>query len=162
VVLYNVPGRCGVSMSYETVAELAGHQQIVAIKEATGDMVLGTRILEACGDHLTLLSGDDFTTFPLLALGAKGCISVVSNLDPTTMSDLCRHVREGRLDEARALHLRIQPLARALFSDANPVPTKAGAALLGWCGPGLRPPLYEADEALNGMLSRALTDYGLL
>jgi 4-hydroxy-tetrahydrodipicolinate synthase len=125
-------------------------------------MIHATRILEACPTDFRLFSGDDFTTFPLLAIGGVGCISVLSNLDPKAMSDLCRHAREGEWDKARALHLKIQPLARALFADANPVPTKAAAALLGWCGPNLRGPLYEADDALKTMLSRVLTDYGLL
>jgi 4-hydroxy-tetrahydrodipicolinate synthase len=162
VVLYNVPGRTAISMSPETVAELARHPRIVAIKEATGDMILATRILESCPEGFQLLSGDDFTTFPLLAIGGQGCISVLSNLDPKAMSDLCRLTLTGQWEQAREIHARIQPLARALFADANPVPVKAAASLLGWCRPDLRAPLYEADDALKALLTSTLSNYGLL
>ncbi|MFB6264731.1 MAG: 4-hydroxy-tetrahydrodipicolinate synthase [Bradymonadaceae bacterium] len=161
VVLYNVPGRTGVSLEATTVAKLAEHENIVAIKEASGDMTLDTEILEQAGDQIQLLSGDDFTTFPLVALGGKGCISVVSNLDPWTMSELVAAARDGDLETARRMHQKIQPLARALFARPNPVPTKTAAALLGWCRAEVRPPLYTPSEEFREDLRGVLDDYGL-
>jgi 4-hydroxy-tetrahydrodipicolinate synthase len=163
VVLYNVPGRTAVSMTPETCAKLAEHPNIIAVKEATADMTFATRIVELT-DHLdfALLSGDDFTTMPLVALGGTGCISVVSNLDPGTMSRLCHATLEHKLDEARLLHLKIQPLARALFAQSNPVPVKEAAAVLGWCSAELRAPLYPSDPPLEATLHQVLADYGLL
>lgn len=162
VVLYNVPGRTGVSMTPETVARLAAHGRILAIKEATGDMILATRIREACGDDIVLLSGDDFTTFPFLAVGGVGCISVVSNLDPAGVSKMCAHAAADEWGAARELHYRMQPLARALFSDANPVPVKIGASMLGLCTPELRPPLYAPTAEVSDAVRVALRNHGLM
>jgi 4-hydroxy-tetrahydrodipicolinate synthase len=161
VVLYNVPGRTAVSMTADTVAQLAEHEQIVAIKEATGDMVLGSRIVELAGDNITLLSGDDFTTFPLLAIGARGCTSVASNIVPGHLAKMCAAANSGDLETARRLHYELLPLARALFCDTNPVPVKAAAALLDWCGTEIRGPLYPADDATRSTVEEALRDYGL-
>ena len=130
VVLYNVPGRTSCSLTPESTAVLAEHPNIIAIKDATADMVVATRIRELCGRNLTLLSGDDFTTLPLLSVGGSGCISVVSNLDPGAMSELCAAAAAEAWDRARQLHMFIQPLARALFADANPIPLKTAAAML--------------------------------
>ncbi len=162
VVIYNVPGRTNISLTAKTIARLAEHENIVAVKEASGDMVLGTQIFEAVGDSISMLSGDDFTTFPFLALGGQGCISVVSNIDPGSLSKMCKLASDGDWISARALHMKIQPLARALFSDANPIPVKAAANLLGWCGPDMRGPLYAPDLASRNALAETLRAYGLL
>lgn len=156
VVMYNVPGRTAVSMTAETVARIGEHPNVVAVKEATGDMVLATRIRELAGDSIALLSGDDFTTLPLLSVGGVGCISVLSNLDPGAMSAMCAAAASGDWDRAREVHLAIQPLARALFLDTNPVPVKTAAAMLGWCDSELRPPLYEPHEDVRKALQKAL------
>jgi 4-hydroxy-tetrahydrodipicolinate synthase len=163
VVLYNVPGRTAVSLTPETIAKLAQHPQILAVKEATADMTFDTKIVELTrGEDFVVLSGDDFTTMPLVACGGKGCISVVSNLDPGTMSRVCHAALEHKMDEALRLHLKIQPLARALFASPNPVPVKEAAALLGWCTPELRAPLYNSDDRELAALKAALVAYGLL
>jgi 4-hydroxy-tetrahydrodipicolinate synthase len=163
VVLYNVPGRTAVSLTPETVAALARHPNILAIKEATADMIFDTKIVELTrGLDFVLLSGDDFTTMPLIACGGKGCISVVSNLDPGTMSRLCHATLEHKMDEALLLHLKVQPLARVLFAQPNPVPVKEAAAMLGWCSPELRAPLYGSEPGFDQTLRAALTAYGLL
>ena len=160
VVLYNVPGRTVISMSEATVATLAEHDHIIAIKEATGNMVFDTAIIEALGDNpLRLLSGDDFTTMPFVAIGGHGCISVVSNLLPGVMSELVRATRELDFEKARALHLRIQPLARILFANPNPVPTKEIAHKLGWCSAEARGPLCGSDEAFLTKLDAIIADY---
>lgn len=162
VVMYNVPSRTSVSMTAETVARLSDHANIIAIKEATGDMILATRIRELCGRNLTLLSGDDFTTLPLLSVGASGCISVLSNLDPGTMSELVAAANADAWDRARQLHLFIQPLCRALFADTNPVPVKTAAAMLGWCADEMRLPLCPTSDDVRTRLRIALRTHGLL
>ncbi len=162
VVLYNVPSRTGVSLTAETVARLAKHDNIVGIKEASADMTLVNRIDDDAGDNLQLMSGDDFTTYPLVSIGGTGCVSVVSNLDPGTMSELVEAADNGDVDRARELHQKIQPLARMLFAKPNPVPTKVAASLLGWCEPDVRPPLYLPSEDFADLMEDMLEDYGIL
>ncbi|MBA3546549.1 MAG: 4-hydroxy-tetrahydrodipicolinate synthase [Nannocystis sp.] len=166
VVVYNVPGRTGVDLLPETVATLARHKRIVGIKEATGDMVRISRIRELLGsdDHFTLLSGDDFTLLPFLALGGHGVISVTSNVAPAWLSGLCHAAAAGRWDEARALHYKQLPLARALFGQPNPIPVKSAMALLGRCTAEMRLPLLSIDpQTREGQaLSDALQTLGLL
>lgn len=147
VVVYNVPGRTGVDLLPETVAELARHPKIVGIKEATGDLSRAARLRELLtpASQFTLLSGDDFTVFPFLALGGHGVISVTSNVAPAWVAALCDAAAAGRWDEARALHDRHYPLARALFTAPNPIPVKAAMALLGRCSPEMRLPLVAID-----------------
>ena len=161
VVLYNVPSRTGVSLTAATVAELAEHDQIIAIKEASADLALDSAIEASTPDDFALLSGDDFTTFPLVAIGGRGCISVVSNLWPGEMSAMVAAAIDGDLEEARRIHRGVQTLARALFERANPIPVKAAAHLLGWCEPTLRGPLYAADDALLASLRKTLDACGL-
>lgn len=162
VVLYNVPSRTGVSLDAETVARLARHDRIVGIKEATGDMRLGSRIHEEAGDDIALMSGDDFTTLPLLSVGGQGCVSVVSNLDPQIMSNLVDLANRGKMDGARQRHQKMLPLARLLFAKPNPVPTKTAAWLMGWCQPDVRAPLYTPSQDYSELMRDMLEDYGLL
>ncbi|QDG54277.1 4-hydroxy-tetrahydrodipicolinate synthase [Persicimonas caeni] len=160
VVLYNVPGRTVRSFTPATVGRLADHDNIIAIKEATGDMAFDTEVLEAVEGKINVMSGDDFTTFPLVACGGTGCVSVVSNLDPTSMSRMCEATLEGDFETARRLHMKIQPLARALFSAPNPVPTKTIASKLGWCTPEVRAPLYDVSDEVRATLEKVASDYG--
>jgi 4-hydroxy-tetrahydrodipicolinate synthase len=162
VVLYNVPGRTGVSMTAATVGLLSRHENIVAVKEASGDMRLGTDIAMQQEDDFALLSGDDFTTLPLLAVGGAGCISVVSNIDPRSMAQMCDAAHRGDFEKARRYHTKIQALAAALFSDANPVPAKVAASMLGWTSPDVRSPLVPGTEDLQERMRQTLTEYGLL
>lgn len=161
-VVYNVPGRTSCRVEIGTLARLAAHPHIVAVKDATGDMVFGSQTLEACGDNLTLLSGDDGTTFPLLALGAQGCISVVGNIAPRLMSDLCRACKEARWTDARQLHYKVLPLFRAMFSDSNPIPVKAALSLMGFMKNELRLPLVPMNGAALETLARSLEIAGEL
>ena len=166
VVVYNVPGRTGVDLLPDTVAELARHPKIVGIKEATGDLNRAARLRELLRDrpHFALLSGDDFTVFPFLALGGHGVISVTSNVAPAWVAGLVDAAFGGRWDEARALHDRHYPLARALFGQPNPIPVKAAMALLGRMSGEMRLPLVAIDpnsrEGLN--LADTLQTLGLL
>lgn len=166
VVVYNVPGRTGCDLQPETVAELARHPGIVGIKEATGDLNRAARLRELLAERrdFDLLSGDDFTVFPFLALGGHGVISVTSNIAPDWVASLCAAAAAGQWDRARALHDRHYPLARALFTVSNPIPVKAAAALLGLCGPELRLPLtpLAPDSREGKSLADTLRTLGLL
>ncbi|MEM7151965.1 MAG: 4-hydroxy-tetrahydrodipicolinate synthase [Myxococcota bacterium] len=146
MVVYNVPSRTQCDLLPETLARLTESMKIAGVKEATGNMIRAARIRELCGEELSLLSGDDFTVMPFLAVGGDGVISVGSNVAPKLFSDLCTAAAEGRWDEARTLHYRQLPLSRALFSSANPEPLKAAMAMLGLIGPEIRLPLQVLAE----------------
>jgi 4-hydroxy-tetrahydrodipicolinate synthase len=163
MIVYNVPGRTGVDLKPETVAKLAAHPRIVGIKEATGDMVRAAHLRELCGPDFILLSGDDFTLQPFLALGGDGVISVTSNVIPGKIARMCEAASAGRWDEARALHYQQLPLCRALFCQANPIPLKAAMAMLGHCTPEIRLPLtpVAADSADERLIAEALRALGL-
>ena len=162
VMLYNVPGRTVVSLTPAAIGELARHGDIIGVKEATGDLNFGTQVIEQVEQPFALLSGDDFTTMPFVAMGGHGCISVVSNLLPGVMSELVAASASGDLARARALHLQIQPLARMLFARPNPVPTKEIAAMLGWCQATVRAPLMNSEEAFLKKLRETARRYDAL
>ncbi len=162
LILYNVPGRTGVNLLPETVARLAELKNIVGIKEATGDMNQVSRIIEMCPEGFTVLSGDDFTTFPLMCLGGKGVISVTANIAPKDMASLVDALEAGDMDEARRLHYRLLPLHRAMFIETNPIPVKTALAMMGRIEEELRLPLVPMAPSNRERLKKALTDYGLL
>ena len=146
VVVYNVPSRTASDLLPETVARLADHELIVGIKEATADMMRASQIREQCGPDFDLLSGDDGSLMPFLALGGDGVISVGSNIVPQLFSRMCAAAKAGRWDEARELHYKHLPLTRALFTVANPIPVKTAMARLGRCAPEIRAPLHLLPE----------------
>lgn len=167
LVLYNVPGRTAVNMRPETVAEVARRRSsVVGIKEATGDLRQVSETiaaLRAAGrDDFAVLSGDDFTTLPLLSVGGCGVISVTANVVPDEVAALCAAFARGDLAEARRLHHRHLPLAAALFTETNPIPVKWAVHRLGRCGPALRLPLVGPSPATRERVDRALRDLGLL
>lgn len=162
VVLYNVPGRTVVSMGAASVAALADHPNIISIKEATGDMSLATEIFAKVGDKLTYLSGDDFTTFPFIALGGHGSVSVVSNIAPRLMHDLCAAARAGELDAAREMHHKVFRLAEHCFCEPNPVPTKWMLSEMGRMKPSVRLPMVLPTENTRARLRKAVQEEGLL
>ncbi len=162
IVLYNVPGRTACDLAPQTVAKLAKNPNIVAIKDATGDMHRASIILSLCGDSITLLSGDDFTAFPLLSLGGRGSISVVSNLVPKRVVAMCKAALSGDWQAAREHHFSYQDLAELLFIESNPIPVKAAMELLGHMGPEIRLPLTPASENTRTLLSAQLAAEGLL
>jgi 4-hydroxy-tetrahydrodipicolinate synthase len=161
VCLYDVPGRTGVRVLPETVARLSRIDNITCLKDATADMANASEVLRLCGDRVAVLSGDDFTTFPLIAIGGAGCISVASNVAPARMKSLISAARAGRLEEARERNLQLFPLFRALFLESNPIPVKAAMAQLGLLQEELRLPLSPMSEAPRQALSAALRDAGL-
>jgi len=156
IVVYNVPSRTGVNLLPETVARLAEFPNIVGIKEATGDLKQGAKVMELCGDRITLLSGDDFTALPLLAIGGQGVISVVSNIVPGDMASMCNAYFNGDLDKAR------WPLMEAMFYETNPAPAKTALKLLGKITGEVRQPLCSMSSANEEKLRQVLQKYGLL
>ena len=162
IVLYNVPGRTAVNILPSTVARLAEIRNIVAIKEATGDMKQVSEVIRLCGDRITVISGDDFTTFPLLALGGKGVISVTANIAPREVSDMCRLWREGKYEESRAFHYRLEPLNQAMFIETNPIPAKTALALMGKIKEEFRLPLCEMAAPNKEKLRKTIKDFGLI
>jgi 4-hydroxy-tetrahydrodipicolinate synthase len=161
-VLYNVPGRTGVNMLPETVARLAELPEVVAIKEASGNLGQMAEIVRLAGAKITLLSGDDNVTLPALSLGGKGVISVVANIVPRDSADLIKAWEEGRVDDAKALFYKLFPLCQAMFFESNPIPVKTSLALMGKIQDEMRLPLCPMSPGNLDRLKKALTDYGLI
>ncbi|MGD9157573.1 MAG: 4-hydroxy-tetrahydrodipicolinate synthase [Desulfobacteraceae bacterium] len=161
-VLYNVPGRTGVNMLPETVAHLAELPEVVAIKEASGNLAQMTDIVTLAGDKITLLSGDDNLILPVLSIGGKGVISVVANILPKDTADVVRTWLEGDTERARELFFKLYPLCQAMFYETNPVPAKTSLALMGKIGDEMRLPLAPMSEANIEKLKKILKSYGLI
>jgi 4-hydroxy-tetrahydrodipicolinate synthase len=161
-ILYNVPGRTGVNLLPETVARLAPHKNIVAIKEATGSLQQASEVLALCGDQIDLFSGDDFITFPMMACGAKGVISVTANIMPKAIGDLTDAFYAGDLDKARKLHLQTLKINNAMFIESNPVPVKTALALMGKCSDEVRLPLAPMSAANKAKLEVIMKEYKLI
>jgi 4-hydroxy-tetrahydrodipicolinate synthase len=161
MVLYNIPPRCVVNLTPETIARLARLPQVVAVKEATGSMDQASEILARCA--LTVLSGDDSLTLPLMALGARGVISVVANIVPKDVKRLTSAMLAGDMAAARAAHQKLFPLCRAMFVETNPIPIKTAMKWAGLIGSDeKRLPLTDLSVAGAETLRRAMKEYGLL
>ena len=145
VILYEVPSRTGMKVALDTYIRLSAHNNITALKDATGDLERAVLLREAVGDALTLYAGSDGVVVPMLSVGASGVISVLSNLLPHAVSQMCRAWFSGDTLRAAAMQCRYAPLIRALFSEVNPIPVKAAAAALGMCGADYRLPLCGMD-----------------
>lgn len=163
MIVYNVPGRTGGNIMPATLARLA-HEvpSIVGLKDATGNIVQSSDYIEFCGDGFTVLSGDDFTVLPLMALGAKGVISVSSNIVPRKMAQLCAAFTAGKLDEARRLHYELEPLNRACFIETNPIPVKTALHMMGKIGSEMRLPLVRMSAEHEKVLRDVLVSAGLV
>src|SRR6187551_3204541 len=144
IVLYNIPGRTGVTMSAQTVARLAKHPNIIGIKEATGSLDMASEIMSEC--DLPIVSGDDSLTLPLMSIGGKGVISVASNVIPSQIKKMVSLAQGGNFSDAAAIHRRIFPFVKSLFLDGNPVGVKHAMKLAGRDTGDLRLPLVEASE----------------
>jgi 4-hydroxy-tetrahydrodipicolinate synthase len=160
IVLYNIPGRCGVAMTPQTIARLASHPHVVAIKEATGSLDTASEIASLC--DLTLLSGDDSLTLPLMSIGGRGVISVLSNLIPDRIHRLCELALSGNYEQARALHLKLFPLFKGMFVETNPIPVKTAMKIMGMDTGELRLPMCELSDANLPRLQQLLRDFDLL
>ena len=161
-ILYNVPSRTGCNLTPATLAELAKHPNINAVKEASGNISQVAEIAALCGDELNLYSGNDDQIVPLLALGSKGVISVLSNVAPQYTHDICAKWFAGDFDESLAMQLKALPLIKALFADVNPIPVKWAMNRLGWQAGECRLPLVAPCAAVQAQLEKALQDFGLL
>jgi len=162
LIVYNVPGRTALNILPPTVARLAQLPGIVGIKEATANLQQIAEVIDATPDDFALISGDDATVFPTLALGGVGTISVVANVAPADMAALCDAWFAGDVASARRLHYKTLPLSKVLFVETNPVPVKEACAMMGFCRPDLRLPLTGLAPANREAVRTALVDYGLV
>ncbi|MBL0212711.1 MAG: 4-hydroxy-tetrahydrodipicolinate synthase [Myxococcales bacterium] len=162
IILYNVPSRTACDLLTETVVRLADFDNIIGIKDATGNLVRGSELIAKVGDRLAVLSGDDGTTFPLYACGGRGVISVVSNVAPKLMSDMWDHVKAGNWDRAKQCHFELRVLNVMLFAEPSPAPTKAALSLLGRCSTEVRLPLVPATSGLVEQLRNEMRTASLL
>jgi 4-hydroxy-tetrahydrodipicolinate synthase len=162
IIAYSVPGRTGIELSVDAMAELARrYPNINAIKEAGGSIERFSQLRQALPDHVAILSGDDSMTLPALAVGAVGVVSVASNLVPRDVVALVQTFLEGRAAEAEKLHRRLYPLMRDLFIEANPVPVKYALSKAGWMTPEVRLPLVALQESSRVKLDGTLKRFGL-
>ena len=161
VILYNVPSRTGLNITPETALELSRNPLINGIKEASGNISQVAKIAQLCGDELNIYSGNDDQVVPLLSLGGKGVISVVSNVKPELVHNCCKAWFEGDPKTACKLQLEILPLADALFCEVNPIPVKTALNLMGMNVGPLRMPLCEMEEANKETLIKAMKDFGI-
>jgi 4-hydroxy-tetrahydrodipicolinate synthase len=162
IILYNVPGRTSVNMLPATVARLREKKNIVGIKDATGDMKQVSEIIRLCGRDFDVISGDDFTTLPLLCLGGVGAISVTANIAPADCAALFDAYFAGKHEEALKMHYKLEPLHGLMFIETNPIPVKTALELMGKITGELRLPLCPMADASKEKLKKALKDYGLI
>ena len=162
VIVYNVPSRTGVDVSVETCRVLAGHPNIGGIKEASGNISQVATIRQMCGDDIDVYSGNDDQIVPILSLGGKGVISVLSNVAPRQTHDICRLWFEGKAQESLELQLKLLPLVHALFCEVNPIPVKEAMNQLGFPAGPCRLPLVPVSEAHRQLIHDELQAAGLL
>lgn len=162
LVVYNIPSRTSVNILPTTIARLSSIRNIVAIKEGAGSLGQVSEIIQACGDRITVLAGDDALTLPMMAVGAQGVITVTANIAPADMAALVDAFSAGKLDQAKALHYKLYPLFTALFYETNPIPVKEALGMMGKIQPELRLPLCPMSVENREKLAGALKDYGLI
>ncbi len=162
IMIYNVPGRCGTDILSTTVAKLADHQNIVGLKEATGDLKRTSELVSMCPAEFVVFSGDDVNTLPILSVGGKGVISVVANIAPDSIAELCGAFKAGKIESARKLHYETMPLAVDLFIETNPVPVKTALMLMQKLNGKLRLPLVPMEPMNLEQLRRTLKATNLI
>lgn len=161
IILYNVPSRTGCSFTAATYQQLAKHPNICGVKEASGNFGLITETRKLCGDDFYIWSGNDDQVVPMMSLGAKGVISVVSNILPEVMVQMSHLCLEGKFEEAAKLQIDYIDLSNALFMEVNPIPVKAAMDMMGLCSGNLRLPLCEMTPEHHVALREVLTSYGI-
>ncbi len=161
-ILYNVPGRTAVDMLPETVERLAPIDNIIAIKEATGDMDRARRLVESCGEQLDIYSGDDATAMELMLLGGKGNISVTANVAPQAMHDMCAAALSGDRETASAINASLESLNQCLFVESNPIPVKWALHEMGLIPDGIRLPMTTLSAEHHETVRQALREAGLI
>ncbi|MBE9118510.1 4-hydroxy-tetrahydrodipicolinate synthase [Lusitaniella coriacea LEGE 07157] len=162
LMLYNIPGRTSVNLQPETVARLAEIENIVAIKEASGNLDIASEIRAQTPSSFAIYSGDDSLTLPLLAVGAVGVVSVASHLVGSQLQQMIQEFEAGKIETAREIHLKLLPLFKTLFCTTSPIPVKAALKLQGWAVGGVRPPLCEMPEELQKTLKSVLNSLSLI
>ncbi len=161
LILYNVPSRTGVNIEPKTLAELADHPNICGIKEANGDISKIVEEIALVGDKLDFYSGNDDQVIPMLSMGGKGVISVLSNVLPYETSRMCKLFFDGKIEEAAKEQCRLLPLINALFCEVNPIPVKAAMADMGYCSDDIRMPLTVMEEEHRNMLREEMRKLGI-
>lgn len=159
IILYNVPGRTGVNIKPETCLELSKIQNIVAIKEASGDLSQVAEIANLCREELTIYSGNDDQIIPILSIGGKGVISVLSNVEPQYTHDMCYKFFEGDVKTAAKMQVDSVPLIKALFSEVNPIPVKAALNMIGYNFGTPRLPLIEMSEKAKENMKKQIENF---
>ncbi|HMK36762.1 MAG TPA: 4-hydroxy-tetrahydrodipicolinate synthase [Desulfomonilaceae bacterium] len=162
IILYNIQGRTSVNIDNPTVEKLSKVPNIVGVKEASGSILQMSEVIRLCGPEFDVLSGDDQMTFPLMALGGKGVISVVTNVIPRQMSSLVKYMLDGQIDKARTVHFEIFELCQAMFIETNPIPVKAALWLMGKIQPEYRLPLCPMSQANVDKLRTVMEKNGIL
>ena len=162
IIIYNIPGRTSVNLLPESFSQLCDVPNIVAVKEASGDMKQVLKIRRLCGERLTILSGEDLMVVPIMSVGGKGVISASANVLAEPMASMCRLYSEGKVDEAAEIQVRISPVVQAFFMETNPGPIKTALAEMGLCSGELRLPLVEMLPGNKEKLLAVMRDYGLL
>lgn len=162
IVVYNIQGRTAINIANETMERLSRIPNIVGVKEASGSILQMSEVIRLCGPDFDVLSGDDQMTFPLMSLGGKGVISVVTNIAPEKMSSLVKHMLDGEVEQARSLHFEIFELCQAMFIETNPIPVKAALGLMGKIDPEHRLPLCPPSPGNLEKLRAILEKYGIL
>ena len=161
IVLYNVPGRTGVNMLPDTVVELSKIKNIVGVKEASGSLDQAGAIIQHTDDSFDVISGEDSLTFPMMAMGAKGVISVTANVAPKKMAQMCKAVLENNMIEARKLHYELIDLSKAVFYETNPIPAKKAVYLMGLIENEIRLPLVEMAKENTEKLKTVMKNLGI-
>lgn len=161
MVLYNVPGRTGVNMLPETVVRLSKIKNIVGVKEASGSLDQAGAIIQHTDDSFDVISGEDSLTFPMMAMGAKGVISVVANVAPKKMAQMCKAVLNNNMLEARKLHYELIDLSKAVFYETNPIPAKKAVYLMGLMENEIRLPLVEMTKENTEKLKKVMEKLGI-
>lgn len=162
IVVYNIPGRTGINIFPKTLERLVKDcKNIIAVKEASGSLDQASEIITRCGEQITVLSGDDSLTLPLLSIGGKGVISVIANILPKDLTTMIEYYLNKEFESAIKLHQKLYYLTKALFTETNPIPIKTAMNLMGMAAGELRLPLCEPSPESLAIIKKSLTDYGL-
>jgi 4-hydroxy-tetrahydrodipicolinate synthase len=161
-ILYNVPGRTAVDMLPETVARIAEIDQVIGVKEATGDLARAEQVLDLVGDKIAVYSGDDETAYKMMLMGGHGNISVTANVIPKKMAELCRLSLAGKAGEAEALNTELMAMHKIMFVESNPIPVKWALHEMGRMTAGIRLPLTSLDKQYRSNMQEVLTSFGLV
>ncbi|NQT95348.1 MAG: 4-hydroxy-tetrahydrodipicolinate synthase, partial [Candidatus Omnitrophica bacterium] len=162
LVAYNIASRTGINVAPETMARISKLDNVIGVKEASGNLNQMSETRMLCVDDFDLISGDDSLTLPLLSIGGCGVISVVANIVPKDVADMVNSFLKGDIEQARKLHYKMLPLVKAMFIETNPIPVKTAMGMMGLIEPGLRLPMCEMSDTNKEKLKAALKDYGLV